>query len=56
MWEACRKFWKVWEVGGAQGMDSTLESNHPVTLPEEIIVVNPCPSHSRRSRGIFRAR
>lgn len=37
MWEACRKFRKVWGVGGAQGVDLTSESNQQVTVAEELI-------------------
>ena len=44
MWEACRSFWKVWELGGAQGIDLTLELNQQVNTTEEVMAANHVPS------------
>lgn len=44
MWEAFRSFWKVWELGGAQGIDLTLELNQQVNTTEEVMAANRIPS------------
>lgn len=44
VWEAFGRFWKVWELGGAQGKNLTLEFHPQVNTTEKIMAVNHLPS------------